>query len=104
MGRALGMGLVLNGTIEEDFVGFGVVVDEERGDGSDLGDGGEGVGGWVADRVGGDDEGAARTSGDGGGGESEEDESDGGDWETEEERSHGGERLKFEEIFFFSGI
>lgn len=92
MRRALGVGLVLNGAIEEDFEGFGVVVYEERGDGSDLGDGGEGVGGWVADGVGGNDEGAARTSGYSGGGESEEEESDGGDWETEEKRSHGGER------------
>lgn len=89
---------MLNRAIEEDFVGFVVVVDEERGDGSDLGDGSEGVGGWVADGVGGDDEGAARTSGDGGGGESEEEESDGGDWETEEERSHGGERKREIEI------
>lgn len=78
--------LVLDRAIQEDSVGF--VVGEERGDGSDLGDGGEGVGGRVAERVGGDDEGTARASGDGSGGESEEEDHGGSDGETEE-RSHG---------------
>lgn len=67
---------MLDRAIDDDFVGF--VVDEERRNGSDLGDGSVGVGGRVTDGVGGDDEGTTRTSGDGGGGESDE-ENDGGD-------------------------
>lgn len=80
--------LVRDGAIEEEVVGFSV--DVERGEGSDLCDCCEGVGGRVAERVGGDYEGPAGACGGRGGGESEEDDH-GGDREAEEERSHGGE-------------
>lgn len=77
---------------EENVVGRRFVGDEDRGEGSDLGDGGEGVGVRVAEGVGGDYEGPARTRRHGGGGEGED---DGGN-ENDGDRDTGHEGRKFE--------
>lgn len=82
---------------EEEVVGGGgfaggFVGDVERGEGSDLGDGGEGVGVRVAERVGGDYEGPAGTRRRGGGGEGHEEH--GGD--SDRETSHDEGRREIE--------
>ena len=87
---------------------YGVVLlvgdKEERvvggGKGTDLGDGGEGVGGRVADGVGGYEEGSAGARGGGGGCGEGHREDYGGNRETAEERGHGEERERLEEICY----
>lgn len=84
---------------EEEVVGGGgfaggFVGDVERGEGSDLGDGGERVGVRVAEGVGGDYEAPAGTRRRGGGGEGQEEH--GGDDGDDRETSHNEGRREIE--------